>query len=80
MPVSRHRVHDTRKPPPPANGHGDLAPLRLQQARVLAVLMPEYPSQPPFDWPLLTRTCLCLRLGSKFAQSAGQPAAASRAC
>jgi hypothetical protein len=63
MPLSRHRIQDTRKPP--ADGHGDLNNLRLPQARVLRALMPADPTEPPIEWPLLTRTYLCLRAGFK---------------
>lgn len=40
----------------------DLA-LRVPQARVLAALMPEYPDDPPTEWPLLTRAMLGVNAG-----------------
>ena len=63
MPVSPRKY--PTMPLPPASGHGDLNNLRLQQARVLAVLVPTNPTDPPFEWPLLTRANLCLRAGFK---------------
>lgn len=37
--------------------------MRVPQARVMAALMPTYPEDPPFEWPLLTRAALSLRAG-----------------
>jgi len=49
-------------PPPPANGNGH-DELRLQQARVLRVLMPDDPTWPVIEWPVVTRAQLCVRAG-----------------
>jgi hypothetical protein len=80
MPVSRHHIHYTDPPAADGNGQspgngdepkvlplaeGDLNNLRLQQARVLRVLMPTNPTDPPFEWPIFTRANLCLRAGFK---------------
>lgn len=37
--------------------------LKLPQARVLKALMPRRPDQHPSEWPLLTRSQLCVRAG-----------------
>lgn len=37
--------------------------LRVPQARVLRVLMPDRPDDPPMDWPTLCRAVLGLRAG-----------------
>ena len=37
--------------------------LRVPQARVLHALMPDYPEDPPSEWPILTRVVLSLRAG-----------------
>jgi hypothetical protein len=37
--------------------------LRIPQARVLQALMPLYPEDPPSEWPLLTRSAMCIRSG-----------------
>lgn len=37
--------------------------LRIPQARLLQVLMPAYPEDPPCEWPLVTRTMLGMRAG-----------------
>jgi hypothetical protein len=49
--------------PPPANGDPDI--LRLQQARVLRVLMPDDPASYWTEWPVFTRAWLCRRAGFK---------------
>ena len=37
--------------------------LRVPQARVLAALMPNYPDDPPSEWPLLNRAVMAARAG-----------------
>ena len=37
--------------------------LRIPQVRILAALMPDRPSDPRTDWPLLTRAYLAVRAG-----------------
>jgi hypothetical protein len=61
MPVSRHRLHYT-DPPATADGNGH-DELRVPQARVLRALMPAYPSDPPIEWPVVTRGQLNVRAG-----------------
>lgn len=43
--------------PPPETG------LRVPQARVLRALVPEYPTDPKSEWPLLSRAALGVRAG-----------------
>ena len=54
MPVSPRR--DPLPPRPDISLH-------VPQARVLAALMPANPTDPPFDWPTLSRTVLAARIG-----------------
>ena len=37
--------------------------LRVPQARVLRALMPDYPEDPPSEWPILTRAILSVNAG-----------------
>lgn len=57
MPV--HVAHD----PFGTIGNGTGRGLLNHQARLLQILMPTYPGDPPSEWPLLTRSVLRERLG-----------------
>lgn len=37
--------------------------LKIPQARILSSLMPTHPDYPPSEWPLITRSQLCIRAG-----------------
>lgn len=37
--------------------------LRIPQARILKALMPLHPDDPPFEWPMITRSQLAIRAG-----------------
>lgn len=56
MPVSvrNNPFHNVK---PPETG------LRTPQARVLRALMPDFPEDPPTEWPLLTRAALGVKAG-----------------
>lgn len=57
MPVAVPRT------PFPEPGSPSPIKLRVPQARILSALMPQYPGQPPFDWPICTRAGLLKHAG-----------------
>lgn len=62
MPVSIKRSpFDNTRPKQSHPINGDK--LRTPQARVLAALYPEYPEDPPSEWPLVSRGQLNIRAG-----------------
>lgn len=70
MPVSITTARDpfrgtARAATTTAHVAGDIPvpPMRVPQARVLKALVPAYPEDPPFEWPLVTRAMLGVRAG-----------------
>jgi hypothetical protein len=69
MPVSIPPGHDPFQGPAPRRRAASRSQptastvIRTPQARVLRALYPTYPEDPSWDWPLVTRTKLCVRAG-----------------
>lgn len=67
MPVSLSTVRDPFRAGS-GSSNGSVArrsptTLRVPQTRILAVLLPPYPEDPPLEWPLFTRSGLAVRAG-----------------
>ena len=66
MPVSMSTAHDPFRGAqirPTSSAPAPVVTLKVPQARVLRALMPSDPSDPPSEWPMLTRAMLGVRAG-----------------